>query len=234
MPNLDADAITAAAPGLMDRERAVGLALEPHGLTLVIYPGWPASYYDIARAGDHNCVKARFSDIGQAERFTASLPAAPAARPGHTGEWRETCPRCDHTLTDATEPEMLRRLLDHITYEHLIPARRDTDPESTAPGYHGMIRIEWPPANQATPYTALQARETAVTDAVTGEPISTVSSITVHADADGQVTAELTMLADQDGQPDTIGLPVPVGAGYRQGVFTYVVNEMTVRETPAA
>lgn len=220
------------------RESAVSRALEPHGLTLVIFPApGGGRSYGIARAGDPDAVIALFDDLGQAGRFTAELPGPPPPPPTPEQEWAENCPRCRYPFTATTEADLLRRLLDHITYEHLIPARRDAclrdadGDEHAAPGYHGMIRIEWPPPNPVSPYTALPARLTAITDAITGDPISTVSSIIVHADATGQVTAELTMLADQDGQPLTGS--IATGGGYREGTFTYVVHEMSVRETPA-
>ena len=225
MLNHDAPAWPAAA--LMDRERAVGKALEPHGLTLIIFPaGTGTSAYGVASPGT-GAVMNRFPGIDQVEQFTA------AQRAGPDQEWRESCPRCWQPFLDSTEADMLRRLLDHITYEHLIPDRRGTPEDDTAPASRGVIRIEWPAPDLASPYAAMLGRLITITDAVTGEMITTVSyaDITVRADAREQVTAELTMFTDADGEPLTGGLPVADndGGGFRQGTFTYVVAEMRVR-----
>jgi hypothetical protein len=229
MLNHDAPTTTTGSK-LMDRERAVGKALEPHGLTLVIFP---AGQYGVARPGDPDAVTGRFLNITAVELFTAALPAGPP--PEEEQEWRETCPRCWHPFTALTESELLRRLLDHITYEHLIPARH-AEADGDEPDYRGMIRIEWPPPNQAAAaLRVVSGRGTAITDAVTGEPITTVShaDITIRADAADRVTAELVMFADLDGEPLPRGLPAPDGDGFRQGTFTFAVAEMRVQETPA-
>jgi hypothetical protein len=229
---LNPDAPTTPAAQLTDRERAVGKALEPHGLMLITFPAPYGANYGISRPGLPGAPMGRFLDLASVEEFTAGLPAAPpTAEEGQ--EWQENCPRCWYPFLASTEQDLLRRLLDHITYEHLIPARSEAVEYEGA--YRGMIRVEWPPANPASPYTALPGSLITITDAVTGQPISTVThaDITIRADAAARVTAELTMLAGLDGEPLADGAPIMGGEGIRQGVFTYAVTEMTVRETPA-
>jgi hypothetical protein len=232
MPDHDAPAMPAAQ--LMNREQAARKALEPHGLTLVIFPAPDGADYGIARPGLPGAPMGRFPDLASVEEFAAALPAAPpAAGEEQEREWRENCPRCWYPILAPTEQSLLRRLLDHITYEHLLPAQPNAVEYEGA--YRGMIRIEWPAANPASPYTALRGCLLTITDAVTGEPISTVTNadITIHADAARQVTAELTMLAGVDGEPLPDGKPAADGDGIRHGVYTYAVTEMTIRETRA-
>jgi hypothetical protein len=100
-----------------------------------------------------------------------------------------------------------------------------------APPYRGVIVIEWPAAAGTGPYACMIGAKVAISDAVTGKPVVTCSSadITVHADANALVTADLTLFADEDGEPVLDGEPVPDGEGSRTGTFPFVVAEMRVR-----
>jgi hypothetical protein len=110
------------------RESAAGKTLEPHGLTLVIFPApGGGSCYGVTRPGLPGGSMRHFQDLNHVEAFTACLTAGPPFPPAEAGqEWRENCPRCWHPFTASTEADMLRRLLDHITYQHLIPAQGET------------------------------------------------------------------------------------------------------------
>jgi len=68
-----------------------------------------------------------------------------------------------------------------------------------------------------------------ISDAVSGKLITTCSEITVHADAGALVTADLTLFADEDGEPLLEGKPVQGGEGFLTGTFPFVVSEMRVR-----
>jgi hypothetical protein len=95
--------------------------------------------------------------------------------------------------------------------------------------YRGVIAIEWPPPNGASPYSSMPGCLVSVTDALTGKPIMTCTKIIVHADAGALVTADLTMFADADGEPLLDGEPVIDGDGFRTGVFPFLVSEMRVK-----
>lgn len=97
--------------------------------------------------------------------------------------------------------------------------------------YRGVIVIEWPAAYGASPYSSMPGRKTEITDALTGKPIRTCTSLTVHADMGGLVTAGLTLFAGEAGEPILDGEPVPDGDGFRTGVFPFLVAEMRVRES---
>jgi len=99
--------------------------------------------------------------------------------------------------------------------------------------YRGAIVIEWP---RAAPHGvgAIIGRMVSVYDAFTGsepgpKPISTVSEIALRVSVDEIVTADLTMFADEAGNPILDGEPVPDGDGFRTGVFPFLVSEMRVR-----
>lgn len=102
----------------------------------------------------------------------------------------------------------------------------------TAPPYRGAIVIEWPPAAGSSPYAVMIGRLVTITDAVTGKLITTCTSadITVHADADAIVTADLVLFADEQGEPLLDGMPELDGEEIRTGTFPFRVAEMRVRE----
>jgi len=102
-------------------------------------------------------------------------------------------------------------------------------PREEPDAYRGVIAIEWPPPNGASPYSSMPGCLVSVTDALTGKPIMTCTKIIVHADAGALVTADLTMFADADGEPLLDGEPVIDGDGFRTGVFPFLVSEMRVR-----
>lgn len=106
-----------------------------------------------------------------------------------------------------------------------------TVPQREEPGsYRGVIIIEWPAPRSPGPYSAMAGCLLNISDAVTGKPIRTAVDVTIHAGAEHLVTADLTLLADSDGEPIYDGEPVPDGGGWRTGVFTFLVGEMRVAE----
>ena len=113
-----------------------------------------------------------------------------------------------------------------------LAARLNADDEGAdrPDDYRGVIIIEWPAAHGASPYSAIAGRMVEITDALTGKPIRTCTGVTVHADMDRLVTADLTMFADEGGLPLFDGEPVRDGDGFRTGVFPFLVSEMRVRE----
>ena len=88
--------------------------------------------------------------------------------------------------------------------------------------------IEWPAPVGGSVYACLLGRGARVTDAVTGKPLA-YTGLTVHADAAGLVTADLTMAATDSGLPLLEGDPVPDGEEVWTGTFPFVVSEMRVR-----
>lgn len=93
---------------------------------------------------------------------------------------------------------------------------------------HSII-IEWPAMTDDT--RALPGRLTAIRDADTEQMIETVSAarIVVDASATGIVTADLTMYADQDGNPRLGGQPnVGDDGEIATGVFRFAVAAMRV------
>lgn len=100
--------------------------------------------------------------------------------------------------------------------------------DGTGTQYRGVVVIEWPAAHGASPYSAMTGWKVSVTDAVTGKPITTCTRITVHVDPGALVTADLVMLASEDGEPLLDG--IPDGDGTRTRTFPFVVAEMRVRD----
>lgn len=107
--------------------------------------------------------------------------------------------------------------------------------------YWGTVIIEWPAPARGTPYGAMPGRHVKVWDAATGEQVygCTHADITVHAGVEGLVTADLTLFADEDGEP-VLDLQPAVTAADRRivldedggtvtGVFPFLVTEMRVR-----
>jgi hypothetical protein len=107
-----------------------------------------------------------------------------------------------------------------------------TEPQAGAePGqYRGVIIIGWPAsANAGSPYASMVARKTEIADALTGKPIRTCTGFTVHGDMDALVTADLTLLADADGEPLLEGKPVLKDGEVITGTFPFIVSEMRVQ-----
>ncbi len=105
-----------------------------------------------------------------------------------------------------------------------VPAREGPDAD-----FRGVVIIEWPAAHGASPYSAIAGHRVAVTDALTGKLIRTCLGVTVRADPQRLVTADLEMLADENGDPLFDGEPVPDGDSFRSGVFPFAVSEMRVK-----
>jgi hypothetical protein len=106
-----------------------------------------------------------------------------------------------------------------------IPSREAPDD-----AYRGVVIIEWPAPYGAGPYSAMHGGGATITDAVTGALLATVSRAVVTSCPAGLVTAELTMLADADGDPLPDGPPAFNQEETRTGTFTFLVTEMRVRD----
>jgi len=98
------------------------------------------------------------------------------------------------------------------------------------PPYRGVVVIEWPAPVGGSVYACMIGRDVKITDAATGKPFGTCSNVTVHADPGALVTADLTLLADKDGEPLLDGRVVTRDGEPLTGVFPFVVAEMRVRE----
>jgi hypothetical protein len=105
-----------------------------------------------------------------------------------------------------------------------------TDEE--AGGYAGAIIVEWPgPPKHGV--GAIAGRAVTIYDAFSGdEPhgshVTTVSSadIVIHAEAEGLVTADLTMFADEAGHPVFDGKPHFRDGEVITATFTFLVADM--------
>ncbi len=81
----------------------------------------------------------------------------------------------------------------------------------------------------SSPYACMSGWGVTITDAVSGKMITTCTDITVRADVEALVTADLELFTGKDGEPLFDGEPVPDGDGFRTGVFPFAVSEMRVR-----
>lgn len=102
---------------------------------------------------------------------------------------------------------------------------------AAAPPYRGVVVIEWPAPVGTGPYACMVGHSVTITDAVTGKRVRTCASadITVHADANSLVTADLTLSAGADGEPLLDGEPLVDGDEIRTRTFPFLVAEMKVR-----
>jgi hypothetical protein len=113
----------------------------------------------------------------------------------------------------------------------------ETAPHATAddwtaepgPPYRGVIAIEWPAPTGGSIYACMLGRLVKITDAVSGKPVTTCSDIAVHADSGALVTADLTLFADEDGEPVLDGKPAVRDGETLTATFPFVVSEMRVR-----
>lgn len=96
---------------------------------------------------------------------------------------------------------------------------------------YGSVIIEWgPPRGEGR---AMPGWDTSIYDTATGDQILTVSHIRiVEADANRFITADLTMFADESGNPSAT--PHQRDGETIAGVFRFNVSEMRVRPEPCA
>lgn len=100
----------------------------------------------------------------------------------------------------------------------------------TRPGiiYRGVIALEWPaPRPRCGP---MPGWGVSVFDALNGKQITTVTRLELHASASDAVTADLTMFADEDGQPVYTGRPHMRDGEMLHGTFPFLVAEMRVKQ----
>jgi len=101
----------------------------------------------------------------------------------------------------------------------------------------GLVIVEWPAAVPGP--RPMPSWKVTLTDAVSGAQIVTAERVVIRADASGFVTAELTMLADDDGKPVFSAQPDSDRPGcmkvrldehgkIRTGTFPFLVAEMRV------
>lgn len=102
--------------------------------------------------------------------------------------------------------------------------------EETVAQYRGVIIIEWPPGTGKGPHSAIAGHLMSITDAMTGKPIMTCVHAEIHVAMDALVTADLTLLAGEDGEPLSGGEPVVRDGEVVTGVFPFLVAEMRVRQ----
>jgi len=119
----------------------------------------------------------------------------------------------------------------HAVTENLTASLfAEEDPaREAAPPYRGVIIIEWPAPFGASPYSAMTGHAVEITDALTGKPVRTCLRASVAVDMEAIVTADLTLFADEDGEPLLDGEPVLDGGEIRTALFPFVVAEMRVR-----
>lgn len=97
--------------------------------------------------------------------------------------------------------------------------------------FAGTVIITWP-RRKPGPAKVLAGWGTALSDPVTGEPITTVTAIEMHLHNTAQdlIWAELTMFAGEDGKPIYGGTPVLRAGEVIYGTFPFLVSEMRVAE----
>ena len=108
---------------------------------------------------------------------------------------------------------------------------------TTGPGvtYQGAIAVEWPePQQRSAGVAPMPGWGVAVFDALNGRQITTVTRLVIHARANDAVTADVTMYADEHGQPVYTGPPRIRDDEVITGTFPFLVSEMRVaRREPA-
>lgn len=120
-------------------------------------------------------------------------------------------------------------MTDALTAPLSVPDDGDWTAEP-GPPYRGVVAIEWPAPVGGSIYACMIGQGVRVTDAATGKRIATCLNVTVHADPGALVTADLTMFADEDGEPVLEGEPVLGDGEILTGTFPFVVSEMRVRQ----
>jgi hypothetical protein len=94
--------------------------------------------------------------------------------------------------------------------------------------FAGRLIIVWPKPGGP----AVHGNLVAFIDADSGDPIVTITDLTVHVDLYAPAVAEVAMYADADGKPLLGAHAMPVraadGKAYRTGTFRWLVAEMRV------
>jgi hypothetical protein len=103
----------------------------------------------------------------------------------------------------------------------------------------GAVIIEWPAPDPENPLRPVAGWKCALYDAATGGQIYTVTAIEVRAPVDGAITADLTMHANEHGQPvlalapgdrkGTVKMPATEDGKPFMGTFRFDVAEMRIR-----
>jgi hypothetical protein len=103
---------------------------------------------------------------------------------------------------------------------------------TTGPGvtYLGVIAVEWPPPRPGYECGPMSGWQIAVFDALSGQQITTVTRLAIHATHNDVVAADVTMYADEHGQPVYTGLPRERDGETIWGTFPFLVAEMRVRQ----
>lgn len=99
--------------------------------------------------------------------------------------------------------------------------------------FAGIVVITWPQPQG----TALHGWAVTITDAATGQPVRTVTSMEVHlhAAAEDVIWAECEIFADTDGAPILDGEPIVDTEGAPlTATFPFLVTEMRVAEPAGA
>lgn len=147
------------------------------------------------------------------------------------------CLACEHVIEVPVTVKPGNSLLDvevTVTIDH-EPIQQHAD-EHTAGGrmseqpqeFAGRLAITWPKAGPSLPGWAV-----VLTDADTGQQITSALDLTIHMRPDEIVTAETTMVCNLDGKPLQEGEPVRWAEGAEEvptGVFRWLVAEMRIAE----
>lgn len=107
--------------------------------------------------------------------------------------------------------------------------------EPEPPQYRGAVIIEWP-ASRNPGTVILPGWKVAISDALTGTSITTVTGadITIHADPSKPVTATLVMFADPNGNPVYDGTPHLRDGEVLTAAFPFLVAEIRIAGQPLA
>jgi hypothetical protein len=98
--------------------------------------------------------------------------------------------------------------------------------------FRGTVIIEWPaPARPGTgvlPGWKVAIYDASAPDAAESKLITTVMRVAVHASAQTIIEADVTMFADEDGNPVLDGAPVVKDGDIVTATFPFLVAEMRI------